>query len=82
MITFSDNEKYKSVVFHANRFDYGVSIVAGLQLRNNFFIEGAFDDGLHSIFKDKFLVEDKNRTYYNFPNKKRTFRLGIGYLFN
>ena len=55
-ITFSSNDKIKYATYHANRIDYGLSIIAGIELRNNFFFELGFTNGLRSVFNGRYVV--------------------------
>ena len=83
-ITFSSNEKVKSASYHTRRFDYGISLISGIQFRNKLFIEAGFDNGMNSVFKDRFITYFRQNTFlhtvvHRFSNRKREFRLGIGY---
>jgi len=84
IISFSSDKNIKGISYRGNRWDYGVSIIGGIQFRNRFFIQGGFDAGMANILKDRFVVYDgtgKN-VAYNYDNKKRMFKLGIGYILN
>ena len=78
-ITFNGSPRVKSATYHANRMDYGVSVIAGMEFRNNFFFEIGYDNGFATILKDRFIVAGGSIIAFNFPNKKREFKLGIGY---
>lgn len=84
IISFSSDKNIKGISYRGNRWDYGVSVIGGIQFRNRFFIQGGFDAGMATILKDRFAVYDgtgKN-VVYNYENMKRMFKLGIGYLLN
>jgi hypothetical protein len=84
-VAFNKSKKLRSVSYRANRFDYGLSVMTGIHLRNGFFIEAGFENGLNSIFQDRYPLygvagaSDRNEILYNIRNKRKEFKLGIGY---
>jgi len=81
-ITFSNNDHFRSSFYHANRIDYGLSVMMGVQLRNRIFVEAILEDGFRSVFKDRFIVRDvNNQIVFSAPNKRRVVMIGVGYRF-
>ena len=70
--------------YHANRFDYGLSITAGIRFRSGLFLEASFVNGLRSITTDRYTAYHSNpaNVEYGFKNYRRQFSLGIGYRLN
>ena len=65
-ITFSSNDKIKYATYHANRIDYGLSIIAGVEFRNNFFFELGVTSGLRSVFNGRYVVLQEGGVVYSY----------------
>lgn len=78
-ITFSSNDKIKYATYHANRIDYGLSVIAGIELRNNFFFELGVNSGLRSVFNGRYVVLHGSAVVYNYYNTITQSLFGIGY---
>jgi len=81
-VTFSNSSHFKSGFYHANRLDYGLSVMMGIQFRNRIFLEAILENGYRSVFKDRFVVEDAyGQMIFSSPNKRRVVMMGLGYRF-
>jgi len=66
------SEEIRGTAYKGNRFDFGASIVAGIELRNGVVFDLNYTVGTKDILQDRYFV---------FPNRWRVFTVGIGYFF-
>jgi hypothetical protein len=80
-ISFHNNKLNRSAVFHANEFDYGLTFETGIEFRNGFFIDLNYTNGLRTVIVDHYGYQNYLTQKFDvvFPNRNRTFNLGVGF---
>ena len=71
LINFT-SKQVRGTAYDGNRFDFGASLVAGVEFRNGFFIDLNYTVGTKDILSDRYFV---------FPNRWRVFTVGVGFYF-
>lgn len=60
----------KRALLHANNFEFGFSVLAGIEFRSGLFLDASLNAGMKNIMTDRYL---------GFPNRYLVFSLGTGY---
>ncbi|PWT72112.1 MAG: hypothetical protein C5B59_16605 [Bacteroidetes bacterium] len=81
-IAFSvDTALYRSAIYHAYHFDFGLNVCAGIELRNGIFFTINYSNGIKDVIFDRYGYKDIKTGQFlvTLPNRNRAFTIGVGY---